>query len=145
MSLRPNLLVNGCRFTLFIAIITLAACGQESHLLREKQQALFANAARFDGVVRNVHGCLVIGGDAEPWTIVWPSDVRLSRKGHDAWVVTSERLNSRLTIGEPVTLGGGEVPPPSEEEFHRLWTGADPRRCPAPYWVVGRFGPRRPP
>jgi hypothetical protein len=99
---------------------------------------LTAMAAGLDGKLVEIDGCLRVKGSEQDVgsALVWPPDYEMTIEDGQVRVVSGlvsgERREVILKIGEKVTLSGGIVANLDEQ-----LKGTIPANCPGPYWAVG--------
>lgn len=106
-----------------------------------RNQAMMAALLQGTFILRD--GCLRVIGTGSDYLILWPAEAVVLADGTTFRVVAG---NGRTVarVGEPIALGGGELPSRRElgtQERARL-RATPPAGCPGPFWLANFAEPR---
>lgn len=124
--------------TLLSSFFGLTSCTSALYLNSTSTPYVIITAmlAEANGQLVEKDGCLrLIANEEDPGhTLVWPADFKIEIENDQvrvtSGIVSGNRQETTLKIGEMVTLSGGEY---VDEQLKKTI----PSNCDPPYWVVG--------
>ena len=132
--------VRGSLLVVAIGLVSLAGCAggradDEIHFLRQKPSDAPNMTALLEGQLVLSERCLYIQGEDvdSSHAAIWPLEFSLTVQ-NDSIQILNEDKEVVARVGDQVLVGGGEIPPLSQEEFEQRFLR--PFQCAGSYWLV---------
>lgn len=107
----------------------------EIHFLRQKPSDAPDMEALYEGRLVLSERCLYLQSEdmSSTHAAIWPLEFSLTVQDESIQILNGDK-KIVAQVGDQVLVGGGEIPPRSQEEFEQSFLGAF--QCSGPYWLV---------
>ena len=125
--------------SLLLAALAFTGCTspQGDALLRQRTEPEYVDASALSGTLTQKGNCFVVGN----LSIIWPYDARLTQE-NGIVAISSAKSNSRVKLGAPILLMGGEITTEAVRRRPAEWKDLDASGCKPPYFLSGKFSGR---
>lgn len=126
--------------TVGLGLVALTGCvggqvDEEINFLRQRPSDAPDMEALYGGRLVLSERCLHLQNEDGKLThtAIWPFEFSLTEAGGSVQILSGDK-EVVAQVGDQVLVGGGEIPPRSQEEFEQSFLG--PFQCSGPYWLV---------